>query len=257
MPYWVETWWFAGLWSFLTGGADSPFLLYSLLPIITASLFFEPRVTLIIAVLASLNLILAHTVFSGISSLFAPILQGNYLTIVIIYGIFCFLVATITYRTNLNVYRYIQSDAIAEERRRLRREIHDGIAQVMGYLGTKTNLLSQSLPSSEEKLCAELEEIRKVISESYQNIREDIDSLDTEPVSLIAALSSHTEQVGRATGSKTEFTAPKELPALQSCGSASTPAHRSGGAKQYKEACFCQPGMGQAGGLPAGYRTGD
>ncbi|MBI4180962.1 MAG: hypothetical protein HY528_03440 [Chloroflexi bacterium] len=200
----------------LTGGADSPFLLYSLLPVITAALFFEPRLALIIAALTSLNLVLAHTVLAIISSSFVPILQGNYLTIVLLYVVFCFIIATLTYLTNLNVYRHIQGEAIVEERRRLRREIHDGIAQVMGYLRTKTNLIKDSLPSAEEKLVAEVEEIHQVMTESYDDIREALDYLDTEAesISLIDALSSHTEQLGKRTDIKTEFSSPPGLPDL-------------------------------------------
>jgi len=200
----------------LTGGAASPFLLYSLLPVITAALFFEPRIALAIAALLSLGIILAHTVLTTISPSFIPILQGNYLSIVLAYSTFSFLIATITYRTNLNIYRHIQSEATVEERRRLRREIHDNIAQVMGYLNTKVNLLRKSLPPSDEKLIAELDDIYKITSESYEDIREAIDSLDTraEPVSLIASLSSHIEQIDKRMGSKTELVLPEKPLAL-------------------------------------------
>lgn len=201
----------------LTGGADSPFLLYSLLPIITAALFFTPRLALIIASLTALNLMLAHTILPQYSPSFKPILIGNYLTIVVLYSVFCFFIATITYRTNLNVHRHLQSEAIVEERRRLRREIHDGIAQVMGYLRSKTAQMKAALPpSSDEKLLTAVEEIQQVMTESYQDIRETIDSLniEEEPVSLLTNLSSCTEQLGRRTGCEVKFVAPPVLPPL-------------------------------------------
>lgn len=201
----------------LSGGADSPFLLYSLLPIITAALFFTPRVALIIASLTALNLVLAHTVLPGYSPSFEPILVGNYLTIVVLYSVFCFFIATITYRTNLNVHRHLQSEAIVEERRRLRREIHDGIAQVMGYLRSKTTQMKAELPpSSDEKLLASVEEIQQVMAESYQDIRETIDSLNVEEeaVSLLANLSGYTEQLGKRTGCEVSFVAPPSLTPL-------------------------------------------
>jgi len=201
----------------LTGGADSPFLLYSLLPIITAALFFTSRLALIIASLTALNLVLAHIVLPWYSTSFAPILLGNYLTIIVLYSVFCFFIATITYRTNLNVHRHLQSEAIVEERRRLRREIHDGIAQVLGYLRSKTNQMKESLPpSSDEKLLAAVDEIQQVMTESYQDIRETIDSLniEEEAVSLLANLSSYTEQLGKRTGCEVSFVAPPALPPL-------------------------------------------
>ncbi len=129
---------------------------------------------------------------------------------------FCLLLATISYHSNLNVYRHAQSEAIVEERRRLRQEIHDGIAQVMGYLKTKTKLMLKSPPPSGEELLAVLDEINKVTSESYQDIREAIDSLDTEAatLSLNAALSSHIESVQKRMNCKIEFVVPEKLPAL-------------------------------------------
>ena len=76
----------------LTGGIDSPFLLYSLLPIITAALFFKPWIALTIATLTSLNLLISHIFLAGISTSFTPIREGNYLSIVLLYSIFCFII---------------------------------------------------------------------------------------------------------------------------------------------------------------------
>lgn len=200
----------------LTGGADSPFLLYSLVPTIVAALFFEPRVALIIASLSSMSLIVAHVGLSRLTPHFAPVLADGFLTIVTMYVISCFLLATITSRVNLNLYRRIESATILEERRRLRQETHDNIAQVLAYLGTKTQLIKQSLPSSEDKLLAELDEIHRVMADSYSDIRESIDFLaaEAEPLSLVSSLAGHVAEFGRRTGIETEFTAPEELPGL-------------------------------------------
>lgn len=200
----------------LTGGGNNPFLVYSLLPVTTAALFFEMRISLPIAALSSLSLILAHTVPTGINPGFTPITESNSLGIVVAYGIFCFLIATITYPVNLNVYRRIESKAIVDERRRLRREIHDGIAQVLGYLRTKIELLEKELPPSAKKLSAELEEMYQLVSNASVDIREAIDLLDIKvrPVSLVASLSSYAEQFGKKTGSQVDFTASHKLPAL-------------------------------------------
>jgi signal transduction histidine kinase len=198
----------------LTGGAESPFLLYSLLPTIVAAFFFQPRVALIIASLSSMSLIVAHVGLSHLIPYFAPVLAEGLLTIMIMYVIFCFLLATITYRVNLNLYRHIESAAILEERRRLRQETHDNIAQVLAYLGTRTQLIKRSLPFSEDKLFAELDEIHRVMADSYSDIRESIDFLATEaePVSLVSSLARHVAEFGRRTGIETKFAAPKELP---------------------------------------------
>ncbi len=200
----------------LSGGIDSPFLLYSLLPVITTALFFEMRISLLIAALSSLNLILAGTVLTGINPSFTPVMESNSIGSVVTYCLFSFLIATITYPSNLNVFRRIESKAIVDERRRLRQEIHDGIAQVQGYFKTKIELLKKDLPSSAEELSAELEEMYQLLSESSADIRETIDFLDvnTSSTSLVAFLSSYTKELGKKTGSQVEFVASQKLPAL-------------------------------------------
>ncbi len=201
---------------FLTGGIDSPFLFYSLLPVATAALFFEMRISLLIAALSSLNLILAETVLTGITPSFTPVMESNSIGSVTTYCLFSFLIATITYPSNLNVFRRVESKAIVDERRRLRQEIHDGIAQLLGYLRTKIELLKKDLPSSVEKLSSELEEMYQLLSESSADIRETLDFLDVKAssTSLVASLSSYTKDLGKKTGRQVEFVASRKLPAL-------------------------------------------
>ncbi len=200
----------------LTGGADSPFLLYSLSPIITTALFFERIAALTVAILTALSIVIAHTLLPHFASNFPSILEGDYLTLVLLYVMFCLLLATLSYHSNLNVYRHIQSEAIIEERQRLRQEIHDGIAQIMGYLRIKTNLIMKAPPASSEKLLAEMDEINKMASECYHDIREAIDSLDTEAAdfSLDGALSTHIERVRKGMNCTVEFVVPAKLPLL-------------------------------------------
>ena len=197
----------------LTGGADSPFLLYSLVPTIVAALFFEPRVALALASLSSLTLIVAHVGLSRLTPHFAPVLADGFLTIVTMYVISCFLLATITYRVNMNLYRHIESVAILEERKRLRQETHDNIAQVLAYLGTKTQLMKRSLSSSEDKLLGELDDIHRVMADCYSDIRESIDFLatTTEPFSLRTSLADHLTEFGKRTNIVTQFSAPDKL----------------------------------------------
>ncbi|MBI2830425.1 MAG: sensor histidine kinase [Chloroflexi bacterium] len=198
----------------LTRGADSPFLLYALLPTTTAALLFDKRVTTGIAFSTALTVVMAHAVLPGFNPNYGFILQGDYLTRVLLYVIALFGLATIAYQTNMNIYQRIQSNSIVEERKRLRQEIHDSTAQVLSYLSTKIELLKRSLPASEMKLQAELDEIQQVAVESYQDIREAIDALraETGDVSLAEALSGSVERTGKRANYQTEFVAPPEMP---------------------------------------------
>ena len=74
-----------------TGGLDSGFLLYALTPIITAALLFEECIALTIAGLFSLSMLIAHIGVSQWSEKFVWIMEGNYLPLLIVYIIFCFL----------------------------------------------------------------------------------------------------------------------------------------------------------------------
>ena len=60
---------------------------------------------------------------------FAWITESNILLWLIFYAMATFLIAISVYRTNLNIRQRIQDGAIMEERQRMRREIHDGVAQ--------------------------------------------------------------------------------------------------------------------------------
>ena len=131
-----------------TRGLDSGFLVYALVPITTAALLFEQRITLIIASAISITVVIAHVALSLINSSvigFEWIMDGNYLPLLIVYVGFCFLVATITYRTNLNIRRRIEFNAVMEERKRMRRELHDDVAQTLSSLNLMAQMLNKAV----------------------------------------------------------------------------------------------------------------
>jgi len=78
-----------------TGGLNSAFLLYSLTPIMTAALLFEEKISLILAAAASLSLSLTHLTLAKPTGLFTPVMQGLNLTLLIVYTLFCFVVALV------------------------------------------------------------------------------------------------------------------------------------------------------------------
>jgi signal transduction histidine kinase len=200
-----------------TSGLSSPFLLYSLNPIMTAALLFEEKVSLCLAAVASLTLSVTHLVLSQFTERFTWIMQGHNLTLLIVYSLFCFVAAVVPYRINLNIRRRIEREAIIEERRRIAREIHDGVAQSLGYLNMKTKLVSDLVSSQNTvKALNELNDIRKVVHDTYEDIRESISQLSTEmrSLSIIPALMSYIQEFGNNNGIKVRFDYPKPFPQL-------------------------------------------
>jgi len=200
----------------LTGGLDSGFLLYALIPIITAAFLFEESIAFTMAGLSSVSLLIAHVGFGYWSDSFTWIMQGNYLPLLIIYIIFCFIVATLTYRTNLNIRRRIETDAVLEERKRIRRELHDGVAQALSYLNLQAKLVRDSLTSSDtNQALSGLEDIQKVVKDTYEGIRQTMDSLtQTRPFPLAPTLSEYVPEFGRRTNIEAEFEPSQRLPVL-------------------------------------------
>jgi len=100
--------------------------------------------------------------------------------------------------------------AVLEERFRLSREIHDGLAQSLSYLGLQgervEKLVARSAPP--EEVLAELGEMRRAIRASYVDARESIDGLRLavdEPESLSQRLSEYVVDFSRQSGIEAVF----------------------------------------------------
>jgi len=200
-----------------TNGLNSPFLLYSLTPIMTAALLFEEKVALSLAASATILLSIAHVALSQFTDRFIWIMQGYNLTLLIVYTLFCFVSATVPYRINLNIRRRIEREAIIEERRRIARELHDGVAQSLSYLNLKTKRVSESVSSQNTvQALNELSDVRQVVQDTYEDIREAIGQLSIEIRSLpiVPALINYTREFGDDNGIRVQCNIPKGLPRL-------------------------------------------
>jgi signal transduction histidine kinase len=125
----------------LTGGINSPFLLYTLSPVLAASLFFNPYTASTVAVASSLNILLAQMVnpfFSLDSGL--PVISYF-----LIYIVAVSLSASLPYLVNINLHQRLQGEFVAEERQRLSREIHDGTVQTLSALKWQSELIDREL----------------------------------------------------------------------------------------------------------------
>ncbi len=200
-----------------TGGPNSPFLLYSLTPLITGALLFEQKVALSLASLASIAMSLAHLTSSKFNEPLVWALEGHNLTLLIIYTLFSFIVAVVPYYTNLNIRRRIERDAIIQERRRIGREIHDGVAQALSYLRVKTSQLRDSVATdSMPQAFKEIENIRTVLQDTYEDVREAIDQLSTDVknLPLVPVLTDYVREYKEKSGIDVQLNIPKVFPEL-------------------------------------------
>jgi signal transduction histidine kinase len=102
--------------------------------------------------------------------------------------------ATLAIR-NAQLHCQVQHMAILEERYRLSREIHDGLAQTLGSLGWHLDHLRTLLEHQDwDELALALESGQQLVRAAYQDVREAIDGLrwQREPTgSLVSALQEY------------------------------------------------------------------
>ena len=74
----------------------------------------------------------------------------------------------------------LQSLSVLEERARIAREMHDGLAQVLGYLNVQVQTLEAFLQQGKlDKLQVKLEQMREAVQVAHADVRENIMSLRT------------------------------------------------------------------------------
>lgn len=191
-----------------TGGLTSGFLLYSFLPLITAALLFQERLTLLTAGITSFTVAFAHLVLSLWVDTFAWITESNILLWLIFYTMATFLIAISVYRTNLNIRQRIQDAATMEERQRMRREIHDGVAQALSYLSLKADVVGKLVGEQKtEQAMAGIVEMQEAMDETYQAVRESLDQLSVEMggMPLTTAIEEYLAQFGERNGIHTDL----------------------------------------------------
>ena len=105
----------------------------------------------------------------------------------------------------------LQSLSITEERARIAREMHDGLAQVLGYLNLEVQTLNAlQKQGKSEALTTELEKMRDAINTANADIRENILSLRTTLANnkgLILSIDEYLEEFSIQTGIDTTFEA--------------------------------------------------
>lgn len=76
---------------------------------------------------------------------------------------------------NAELNEQVQSIAALQERERLSRELHDGLAQVLGYLCIRTEVARGFMKSAQvDRAVEELQEMENAVQEAHQDLRESI-----------------------------------------------------------------------------------
>jgi signal transduction histidine kinase len=103
----------------------------------------------------------------------------------------------------------LQTLSVVEERGRIAREMHDGLAQVLGYMNLQVQTLEALLQQGKPKLLeAELAQMRQAVQVAHADVRENILSLRTTLANekgLVAATAEYLEEFGIQAGIETEF----------------------------------------------------
>lgn len=82
------------------------------------------------------------------------------------------------YLENKNLYRQIENQATIIERKRISGEIHDGLAQSIGFINIQLHRLKKMIKNNElEKAMQEIEVASEAVQDSYVELREAIDQL--------------------------------------------------------------------------------
>ncbi|MFC2068063.1 sensor histidine kinase [Chloroflexota bacterium] len=156
----------------LTGGFRSPFLLYTIAPVLTAALLNNGKLTAIIAGISVLYVFGSHL---G-NPFFITQLSLVELSYFLIYIIAIALAATLPFLINVNLRQRLQSESILRERQRLSHEIHDGIAQSIVGLNWQVQLVKRQLEAMGINL-DEVTKLKMLTTKVQQDARESLDIL--------------------------------------------------------------------------------
>ncbi len=120
--------------------------------------------------------------------------------------------------SNAQLHAQVRQMAVIEERYRLSREMHDGLAQTLGSLGWQLDHLKTLLDRGDlQTMTQELADTRQMTREAYLDVREVIDGLRLavdHPGGLVEALAEYIADFQDRTGISARFQADGELYSL-------------------------------------------
>jgi len=107
---------------------------------------------------------------------------------------------------NARLHERVLDRAVLEERERIARELHDGLAQVLGYINTQTQAVKKLLESRRIGAAAsELDAMGAVAREVYADVREAIVGLRAAPKGLVPAIREYLSRLPGMTSCEIEL----------------------------------------------------
>jgi signal transduction histidine kinase len=107
---------------------------------------------------------------------------------------------------NARLHEQVLDGAVLEERERIARELHDGLAQVLGYINTQTQAVKKLLETQRVgEATSELDAMGAVAREVYADVREAIVGLRGAPTGLVPAIRDYLSRLPRMPGCEIEL----------------------------------------------------
>lgn len=120
---------------------------------------------------------------------------------------------------NSRLYQHVQDVAVLQERERIAREMHDGMAQTLGYINTQTMAVRKLLSTGQVvEAGSELTRMEEIARELYADVREGILGLRTttqHQKGLVPTLREYAERYTEAFGISVEIAVSPEAERLQ------------------------------------------
>lgn len=115
---------------------------------------------------------------------------------------------------NARAYLYSEELAISDERARIAREIHDGVAQSLAFCALKLDLVARQLHSDPERAGAEVRAATALLREQIKEVRRSIFALrpiDLERYGLLETVRRYVEDFGQQNGIRTTLNITGEI----------------------------------------------
>ncbi len=121
--------------------------------------------------------------------------------------------ATLAVR-NARAYFYSEELAIGEERNRIAREIHDGVAQSLAFCALKLDLAERQIAREPGRAVQEVATARTILREQIREVRRSIFALrpiDLERYGLLETMRRYVQDFGEQNGVRTALTVEGEV----------------------------------------------